>query len=76
VAIDGGLGTLRCDQGMVTFTAPDGTTYWVNGTAGDAAASNGWQDIHPIWANSNDPYSGPKKNIGPLIDDGLSLCGM
>jgi hypothetical protein len=68
-------GTLRCDEpGAVTFTSDDnGTTYWVNGTAGDMADSNGWQDIRPIWAD--DPANpGLKISIGPLIDDGLALC--
>lgn len=67
-------GVLRCDEpGEVTFTAPDGTTYWVNGTAGNAAALNEWYRIDPIWKDDPaDPYL--KISIGPLIDDGLALC--
>jgi hypothetical protein len=69
-------GTLRCDQpGSVTFSS-GGTTYWVNGTAGGVATDNGWQDIQSIWAD--DPSAGMdgiKIGIGPLIDDGLALCG-
>jgi hypothetical protein len=68
-------GTLSCNDGAVTFTSNEGKIYWVNGTAGNQAAEQGWQDIHPIWAKNPDPYSGPKKYIGPLIDDGLALCG-
>jgi len=66
-------GTLRCEgAGAVTFTA-DGTTYWVNGTAGGLADENGWADIEAIWAD--DPSGdAPKISIGPLIDDGLKLC--
>jgi Protein of unknown function (DUF2511) len=57
-------GTLVCEgAGSVTFTV-NGTTYAVNGLAEGA-------DIDPIWADSGD---GLKKNIGPLIDRGLSLC--
>jgi Protein of unknown function (DUF2511) len=67
-------GTLRCDDpGAVTFTS-NGTTYWVNGTAGDYGADDqGWKDIRPIWANDPD-IPGLKISIGPLIDDGLALC--
>jgi hypothetical protein len=58
---------------MVTFVA-EGTTYWVNGTAGNAADERGWEDVRPIWAD--DPAdAGLKISIGPLIDDGLALCG-
>jgi hypothetical protein len=66
-------GTLHCeDPGAVTFTADNGTTYWVNGTAGNQAKTRGWADIRSIWAD--DPaYAGLKINIGPLIDDGLKL---
>ena len=72
-------GILGCQQppypGAVTFTAPDGTVYWVNGTAGDSADKNGWQDIHPIWAKPKHPlFSGQRKDIGVLIDAGLKLC--
>jgi hypothetical protein len=61
-------GELACDGsngfGAVTFTAPDGTVYAVNGSASA-------RDIGPIWANH--PSIG-KKNIGPLIERGLALC--
>jgi hypothetical protein len=66
-------GTLRCDDpGAVTFTS-NGTTYWVNGTAGGMADTHGWKDIRPIWADDPD-VTGLKISIGPLIDDGLALC--
>lgn len=69
-----GSGTLRCDGSAVTFTSADGTTYWVNGTAGGQAEEQGWANVRSIWAD--DPaYEGLKINIGPLIDDGLELCG-
>ena len=60
-------GVLSCQQGTaVVFTAPDGTAYGVNGMAAD------YEEIEPIWAA--DPTGvAPKKNIGPLIDDGLDI---
>ncbi len=63
-------GVLACEGGAaVTFTAPDGTTYAVNGTA---RTVTDYPDIDPIWADTAGPL--PKKNIGPLIDLGLALC--
>jgi hypothetical protein len=68
-------GTLSCSgPGAVTFTTDDGTTYWVNGTAGGMADEKGWLDIKPIWAKNPNPIYGPRKSIGPLIDDGLKFC--
>jgi Protein of unknown function (DUF2511) len=61
-------GTLTCHPvDAVTFTAPGGTTYGVNGTAMD----HGYPDIHPIWAPAP---GGLRKYIGGLIDRGLKLC--
>ncbi|WP_258043809.1 YebY family protein [Mycobacterium kansasii] len=68
-------GTLACESlgermGRVTFTAPDGTTYAVNGLA---KGTDRWAEIDAIWASyPEDPLA--KVNIGPLIDRGLSLC--
>jgi hypothetical protein len=42
--------------------------YAVNGLA----KGQGFKDIEPIWAD--DPETGLKKNIGPIIDRGLALC--
>lgn len=71
-------GTLRCDPpSAVTFTTEDRTTYWINGTAASMADGNGWLDVEAIWADDPDPtYEGLdlKISIGPLIDDGLTLC--
>jgi hypothetical protein len=36
------------------------------------AKRQGFKDIEPIWAD--DPETGLKKNIGPIIDRGLALC--
>jgi hypothetical protein len=67
-------GTLRCDGsgglGAVTFEAPDGSTYGVNGIA----LGQGAPDIRPIWADDPSLGQGLKINIGPLLDKGLSLC--
>lgn len=73
-------GVLACqplDSGgrvqLVTFTAADGKTYAVNGTAKGHAKSRGWLEIRPIW--KDDPaIPGLKISIGPLIDRGLALC--
>lgn len=63
-------GTLRCDADAVTFVTEDGREYAVNGTA---IGRHDHPEIDPIWANDPDPYL-PKKNIGPLIEEGLKLC--
>ena len=61
-------GVLACQgAGAVTFTAPDGTTYAVNGLAQSATS---YPEIDPIWADSGKL----KVDIGPLIDRGLDLC--
>jgi hypothetical protein len=73
-------GTVGCTKppfpGAVTFTTNNGTTYWLNGTAGDSASQHGWKDVHPIWAKVKHPlFPGERKDIGVLIDAGLKLCG-
>lgn len=59
-------GVLSCESlgpaSAVTFMAPDGTEYGVNGTA----LSKGYPRINPIQRRGAD--------IGPIIDRGLSLC--
>jgi Protein of unknown function (DUF2511) len=63
-------GTLNCEgAGAVTFTT-NGTTYAVNGLA---SGMDQWPEIDAIWADAS---GGLKKNIGPLIDRGLKLCGL
>jgi hypothetical protein len=71
--VDGGV--LRCDgaagTGAVVFVSEDGTEYAVNGLAeGDDSLA----EIRPIWANDRELGMGLKKDIGPLIDQGLALC--
>jgi hypothetical protein len=67
LTVDGG--TLHCEgAGAVTFTTDDGTTYAVNGLA---LGMHKWPDIDPLWADAS---GGLKKDIGPLIERGLSLC--
>jgi len=65
-------GVLRCvgSAGMVKVTiVVDGKTYGVNGTAmGDKKNL----DIRSIWADAK--TAGVKKNIGPLVHEGLQLC--
>lgn len=70
-------GTLNCTSlgtlGIVTFTA-NGITYAVNGTAKARAKQNGWREINEIWRDNPNPQYGPKINIGPIVEKGLSLC--
>ena len=72
-------GTLGCQNppspGAVTFTTDDGTVYWLNGTAGDIAAKQGWRDVRPIRAKARHGlFARRRKDIGVLIDAGLRLC--
>lgn len=61
-------GVLRRHRiGSVTFKA-NGTEYAVNGLA----KSQGFKDVDEIWAD--DPETGMKKNIGPIIERGLGLA--
>ena len=61
-------GIIQAEAGVsVTFKAR-GDVYAVNGLA----KGQGFKDIEPIWAD--DPETGLKKNIGPIIDRGLALC--
>jgi hypothetical protein len=76
-------GTLRCEElGAVTFTAEDGTTYWLNvhaeefwdnPDAEEMAEERGWRSLDAIHANGYGSPAG-KVSIGPLVDDGLALC--
>lgn len=64
-------GTLRCRSGSeVTFEAPDGTEYAVNGTAKGA----GYPSIEPIWADDEDLGNGLKVDISEVLAKGTSLC--
>lgn len=72
-------GTLACDTSKggssVTFS-PDGSTdvYAVNGTAMSWASSQGWKDVHGIWAV--DPTGmEPRVNSSDFDAEGLRLCG-
>ena len=57
--------------GVVTFTAPDGTTYGINGTALD----HGYPDVTPIWRKPAHPLvPGERVSIGDVQDRGLQLC--
>lgn len=70
-------GTLNCTSlgtlGIITFTA-NGITYAVNGTAKARARQSGWREINEIWKDNPNPQYGPKINIAPLVQKGLSLC--
>lgn len=62
-------GVLACVPAFAVVFTAGGETYAVNGQA----ATQGYADIDPIWADDPDGLA-PKKNIGPLIDRGLELC--
>ena len=64
-------GILRCRAGaQVTFEAPGGTEYGVNGTAQDA----GYPSVMPIWALDPALGNGLRVNISEVLDKGRSLC--
>ena len=61
-------GILRCEGARAVVFIAGGRAYGVNGTA----LTMGYPEIDPIWAVGE--YA-PRKDIGPLIGDGLALCG-
>jgi hypothetical protein len=69
-------GFVYCEVGFggplypVTFEAPDGTTYAVNGTAMDVTDL---PKIDEIWAD-NPAVNGSKISIEPIVSAGLALC--
>lgn len=65
------FGVVACADGSVTFRAPDGTKYAVNGTA--QAQHRALPKIDAIWADDPD-LDGVKINIAPVIDRGRELC--
>lgn len=66
-------GYLECWKKNAVLFHTGGRTYAVNGTALGWRHQEGWRDIKEIWADDPRPgYVG--KDIGPLLDRGLSLC--
>jgi hypothetical protein len=66
-------GIVGCEADAVTFTAPDGEVYGVNGHA----LARGSQEIDPIWRAAPDQFDPDftlRVSIGPLLDRGLELC--
>jgi hypothetical protein len=61
-------GTVRCEAFAISFVAPNGREYALNGVA-----SSRYPRIDPIWAADPD-FPGLKISIGPLIDAGQPLC--
>jgi len=55
---------------IVTFIAPEGDQYALNGTA---QSQTDLPAIDPIWKDDA-LVEGVKLNIGPLVDAGLALC--
>lgn len=63
-------GDLECVTPSKVIFRAGGRTYAVNGTAG---ADNRFANIRPIWKD-NPEIPGTKINIGPVINQGLTLC--
>lgn len=71
-------GVLKCENKAVSFTAPDGTIYALNGFGQVYSKKNelGWQPITPesdIWLN-NPEMPGIKISTSDMIEAGLALC--
>jgi len=66
-------GTLACVPGNRIVLFANGQVYAVNGLARGNMAQRGWRDIQEIWADAPGDL-GLKKDIGPLIERGLTLC--
>jgi len=67
-------GVLRCTNSVavnVTDSASN-QTYAVNGAAKSLSTQTGWGQLDQVWRD--DPAGGLKVNIGPMIQDGLTLC--
>ena len=63
-------GDLRCDRGVITFTA-DEVTYAVNAAALEATDH---PQIDPIWADDPNDDNGLHMSLSPLLVRGSDLC--
>lgn len=63
-------GDLRCDRGIVTFTA-DEVTYAVNAAALEASD---YPQIDPIWADDPKDDNHLHMSLSPLLVRGSELC--
>lgn len=75
LTVEGGV--LSCQPGTTGSNSAvfiiAGETYSVNGTAQARAEDYEARPLEEIWAD-NPAIAGAKRNIGPLIDLGLTLC--
>ena len=63
-------GVVEChEDALITFSANNGVTYGLNGTAQAA----GYPSIDRIWKD-NPKIPRTKISIGPILDKGLNLC--
>lgn len=62
-------GVLECKNKYFAIFTSGGVSYGLNG----AATSHGYKPIDPIWAPNPD-IPGLKANVGPIINQALSLC--
>lgn len=65
---------VHCDRDAVYLTVNE-KVYWINGLAAAYLRANGVEahKVDEIWATSGTWYA-PRKNIGPLINLGRSIC--
>lgn len=76
LAVDGGI--LECEDQAVSFTAPDGQVYALNGFGQAYSKNKGldWHSITPeseIWLDNPD-IPGTKVSISNMLNAGLELC--
>ena len=61
-------------RGILGCTKPQSVTFNVNGTlygVNGSAIDHGNQPVDPIWKTAS---PGPRADLGPMIQKGLSLC--
>lgn len=61
-------GILGCTKPMTVTFNVNSTVYGLNGTAID----HGYPAVDPIWKSET---PGPRADLGPMIQKGLTLCG-
>ncbi len=76
LAVDSGV--LNCENQAVSFTAPDGKIYALNGSGKVYSKKNnlGWIEVepsNPIWLEDPE-IKGAKVSISDMISAGLALC--
>ncbi len=67
---------LQCYPGkaVVVSDAETGRSYPLNGPATSKAGQLGLEPLEQVWLD-NPTIPGTKVNVGPVIQEGLALCG-